>query len=308
MAISVAMCTYNGSRFILEQLESICQQTTLPKEVIICDDGSSDDTPRIIEEVSRSAPFEIIYIQNKTNLGSTKNFEKAIRLCRFDYIALSDQDDIWYPNKLSCLSEVLDRDFTIGGVFSDGDVMDDNSRLIHKRLWERVDHYRGPDEKRVEKDLITGATLMFRATLRDVLLPIKGPFLHDGWISWMLVLYSTLLPLPLPLIKYRVHGAQQIGLPPVALRAQLDLARETRRAQYLWLAEHFEILREHWLKNPGPNHGEWLKRFEQKIEHLHLRANLPKSHIARWPYVASGAYAYFKYSRGIKSICKDLFI
>ena len=93
--LSVAMCTYNGSRHLSEQLESIGTQTRLPDELVICDDCSSDDTIRIIERFSASAPFAVRLEINTQNLGSTKNFEKAIRLCQGDLIALADQDDVW---------------------------------------------------------------------------------------------------------------------------------------------------------------------------------------------------------------------
>ena len=108
--ISVAMCTYNGEKYLHQQLASIAQQTRLPEEMVVCDDCSSDSTPEIIEEFARTVPFPVRFFRNPQNLGSTKNFEKAIGLCTGDMIALCDQDDIWMPEKLARQAEMMERD------------------------------------------------------------------------------------------------------------------------------------------------------------------------------------------------------
>ena len=93
--LSIAMCTYNGARFLSEQLESIAVQTRLPDELIVCDDRSTDGSVEIIRNFALHAPFEIRLEINTNNLGSTKNFEKAIGLCKGEIIALADQDDVF---------------------------------------------------------------------------------------------------------------------------------------------------------------------------------------------------------------------
>ena len=100
MKLSVAMCTYNGEQHVNEQLESILKQTMTVDEIIICDDGSTDKTIQIIEQFQMNFPNIITLHRNSFNLGSNKNFEKAITLCSGDYIFLSDQDDIWKINKV----------------------------------------------------------------------------------------------------------------------------------------------------------------------------------------------------------------
>ena len=81
MDISIAMCTYNGSKFLDEQLSSIREQTKLPHELVICDDASTDATPRIVHAFALDAPFPVRFFRNQATLGSTRNFEKAISLC-----------------------------------------------------------------------------------------------------------------------------------------------------------------------------------------------------------------------------------
>ena len=78
MKVSIAMCTYNGAPFLREQLDSLVAQCRLPDEVVICDDASNDETVQILEEFSRTAPFQVKLSVNRTNLGVIKNFENAI--------------------------------------------------------------------------------------------------------------------------------------------------------------------------------------------------------------------------------------
>jgi glycosyltransferase involved in cell wall biosynthesis len=104
--ISIAMCTYNGERFIKEQLDSILNQTYKNFELIITDDDSSDKTITIIKEYIKQDKRIKLY-QNNSNLGFIKNFEKAISLCSGDYIVLADQDDIWKVNKLEIFLEQI---------------------------------------------------------------------------------------------------------------------------------------------------------------------------------------------------------
>jgi glycosyltransferase involved in cell wall biosynthesis len=97
--LSVALCTYNGTQYLQEQLDSIAAQTKLPDELVICDDRSSDNTVEIIKLFSSKVSFPVHLHINEINLRTIKNFEKAISLCTGDIIVLSDQDDVWKPCK-----------------------------------------------------------------------------------------------------------------------------------------------------------------------------------------------------------------
>lgn len=109
MIISVALCTFNGERYIGEQLQSIFAQTELPLEIVICDDGSTDRTLSIIEDMSAS-PVNLRIHRNAKNLHFAANFFKAASLCRGDYILFCDQDDIWEPTKVARIHDLLDRE------------------------------------------------------------------------------------------------------------------------------------------------------------------------------------------------------
>ena len=314
MHISVAMCTYNGARFLREQLASIVAQSLLPDELVVCDDGSSDETAEIIRNFARSVKFPVRLVVNEQNLGPAKNFEKALMLCEGDLIALSDQDDNWYPEKLSRLSGIMESDATLGGVFSDAHLMDENSERSHSRLWDRVG-YRPPDRSlHVEESLarrllkgfvVTGATLMLRKQVRDLLVPAPRGWMHDAWIAWMLVLYSGIAAVSEPLIAYRIHGAQHLGLAPRSLATRINNARHLEREQQLLITRLFEELRAHWIEHPGREFEARRIQIEQKIGFLDFQLNLPGSFLKRLYRVVSAYDRYQLYANGSATMWKD---
>ena len=106
--ISIAMATYNGARFLRQQLESLAAQDCLPTELVISDDASSDDTAAIVEAFARDAPFAVRWLgSNETRLGAKGNFMRAAVQCRSELISFCDQDDVWYPRKLASAVEAL---------------------------------------------------------------------------------------------------------------------------------------------------------------------------------------------------------
>jgi len=122
--ISFALATYNGSKYLKEQLDSFYNQTYKNFEVIVVDDVSTDDTVKILEQYKRK--YGLIYFVNSTNLGVTKNFEKAISMCSGEYIALADQDDIWLPKKLEILHKNIGDSSLI---YSNACIINENSEI-----------------------------------------------------------------------------------------------------------------------------------------------------------------------------------
>ena len=112
--ISIAMATYNGKTFIREQLDSILAQTEQDFEIVICDDASTDSTPQILDEYARKDSRIRVY-KNEKNLGYRENFNKAVSLCKGDFVAFSDQDDLWFPNHLQALHDAIGDNLVCGG-------------------------------------------------------------------------------------------------------------------------------------------------------------------------------------------------
>jgi len=235
LRVSIAMCTFNGERYVEEQLHSIGKQTVLPFELVICDDGSSDGTLRLVRAFGEQAPFPVRIVVNAQRLGSTKNFEKAIAICAGDVISLCDQDDIWYPDRLQTLVSMLLEDESLGGVFSDGDLIGPNGEPKQTTLWQSF-LFQSADQEAMEQGLaeqvlfrrsvVTGATLAFRSSLREKLLPIPISWVHDGWLAWMLSMNSKLGLCSKRLIAYRIHPSQQIGAPTSQLSFLRSMVKE----------------------------------------------------------------------------------
>jgi glycosyltransferase involved in cell wall biosynthesis len=110
--ISIALCTYNGEKYLIEQLDTLVNQTYPKLEIIVVDDCSSDKTITILNDYLSKFPFIKLY-QNEQNLGYIKNFEKAISLCNGELIALADQDDVWDLNKLTIMAEAINENMLL---------------------------------------------------------------------------------------------------------------------------------------------------------------------------------------------------
>ena len=205
--VSIAMCTYNGERFIREQIDSILAQTYTHFELLIFDDGSSDDTAKIIQEYQEKHP-NIYFKQNEKNLGFLKNFEQAISAAKGDYIALTDQDDIWKKKKLQTFVDNIN-DHTL--IYSDAIIIDENSKETGTLLVE-------PKNKLCDgacnkafllNNFISGNTMMFKKELVEHILPIPPKMsYHDIWIGFVASTYGTITYTKEPMTYYRKYSGQ----------------------------------------------------------------------------------------------------
>lgn len=319
MKISVAMCTYNGAQYLGEQVASILNQVRLPDEVVICDDGSDDKTLDILHSWCSQAPFETHIHCNETTLGSTKNFEKAIRLCTGDMIALSDQDDVWHPQKLARIEQVFLQNPRIGGVFTNADVVDQNLHSFGFSLWDVVP-FSKKERTLVQKGkaldvllkhmCVTGATCAFRSSWKDKLIPIPSFWMHDAWIALNLAAFSNLSIIQEKLIRYRQHGSNQIGGMPKGIRFRI---RETlsmdRKFYYASDIERYQAAYDHFGKWFSPDH-ETMKKLSSKIHHLQTRSRLPAQRVLRIPFVLKELLAgrYHRYTVNWQVAARDMLI
>jgi len=218
--LSVALCTYNGAKFLGEQLDSIAAQSLPPAEMVVCDDGSSDGTLGMIERFASQASFPVRIHANPVNLGSTENFSQAIEACRGEVIVLADQDDVWLPAKLERIARAFETHPRAGVAFSDATVVDGDLRPLG-RLWDEVGFTRSQRRRigrgmaanvLVKHNVVTGATMAFRSSYRDRVLPIPAVWVHDAWISLLVACLGNVTTVPEPLVLYRQHDANQIGV------------------------------------------------------------------------------------------------
>lgn len=206
--ISVALASYNGAKYICEQLDSILAQTYQDFELIVCDDCSTDSTWQILEEYARR-DSRIKVFRNDTNLGFKKNFEKAVLLCKGDYVALSDQDDIWTENHLEFLLKNLGEKSISGA----------NAVLVNKdgvSMGRRLNEVDGldffQDDKFIYRVVFTGgpiqgsAMLMPRVFLEKCLPIPENVLYHDAWFVACACLDNGINYSFEIINKYRQHG------------------------------------------------------------------------------------------------------
>lgn len=316
MQISIALCTYNGERFLAEQLESILEQTRLPDDLVVCDDGSHDQTWAIIKEFSQRAPFPVRAFRNDPTLGSTQNFGRAVALCEGDVIVLSDQDDRWMPQKLARLERAFENP-AIGMAFSNALILDENGETNGKMLWdvftlgsaEIEAARRGTFALTLLKcNRVTGMTMAMRAGWRDLLLPIPGEglLLHDGWFALLLAAVSEVEIIQEPLAFYRQHASQQVGLrpPPTFLvRPNSDLHAHIAqlRATYHRLHRHPAL---------RPMIASAIAAMPLHIAHIQRRLRFPRARLFRVLPVGAELLSgrYHRFSNGWKSAARDLFV
>jgi glycosyltransferase involved in cell wall biosynthesis len=314
--LSIALATYNGERYLGEQLESLLHQTRLPDELVVFDDASTDSTPAIVREFAKAAPFPVRFQINAERLGSTRNFEAAIRACSGDIIFLCDQDDVWYPDKIASMEERFTEDPEAGAVFTDADVVDQDLRPFGPHLWDTV-RFKQKDQARfaahdalsvlLRRPVVTGATMAFRSSYRELILPMPEIWIHDAWISLLIGAVSHLVALPVPLIAYRQHSANQIGIPR---RGRRKLRRGSFVFMYSPAIRCFEELRERLLKFNGcfPESERHITRLEAKLVFLRARSQLPLKRWRRLPQALRELVAlrYQRYAKGIGSFLGDL--
>lgn len=203
LKISVALVTFNGEKYLKEQLNSISNQTLLPDELIVFDDCSSDNSISIINKFIESAPFEVKLFQNTTNLGVSKNFGIALSQCNGDLIFLCDQDDYWFNNKIEVVSNYFYTNQDVLLFINDGILTDSN--LVPSKFTQ--------GQQLVNSGLNINQLIngCFSAISKDILpfiLPIdfEYPF-YDTFIHRVGNLLESKLFINKPLQFYRRHSS-----------------------------------------------------------------------------------------------------
>lgn len=202
MRISIAMATYNGADFLRQQLDSFASQTRLPDELVVTDDLSGDATPEIVSDFAQHAPFTVRFESNERRLGPAMNFDRALSLCTGDLVLLSDQDDVWLPDKIERLANAAIRDADAACWMNDAFLTDMQLRPVGRTKMEQIAAAGLP-----ETMMVMGCCAAFRRDLLDLLLPIptEQPA-HDNWLIGVSDLLSLVRRYPVALQYYRRHG------------------------------------------------------------------------------------------------------
>ncbi|MFN8438138.1 MAG: glycosyltransferase [Cytophagales bacterium] len=302
MKISIALCTYNGEKFIRDQINSFINQTIIPNEIVVCDDKSTDKTLEILNEFKKehlNIHFEIL--SNTSTLGVVKNFEKAISNCSGDIILLSDQDDLWVDNKIEKIVNYFIIETEIDVVFTNGYLMGNKEGT----LWDYA-KFKSNRQKFWNnhgallsflkyKSICTGASMAIRKRAFSYILPINNDsnVLHDCWIGINAAYQNRIGFLPDKLFYYRIHSEQW---------TQKDLINnKNSRIQFLQKKVEFILFFTNYFKLNSPP-------YTTLRNHYTLRVNLPKSFLKRFYIVIKELFKgnYSKFSPNIKTALRDI--
>lgn len=217
MKVSVALCTYNGEKYIRSQLESICYQSRSVDEIIISDDHSSDQTIPICEEIlsKETIPYKIKV--NEEPLRVMGNFQQCFSLCSGDIIFSCDQDDLWEKHKVEKILECFTANPEIDMIATNATLIDGKGYVMNLNLRESIGFSLPPEPMKMLPNLlrtfcITGATMAFRKSFEEEYFYKSSFWLHDGWLALMAAMGNHLLYLDDQLTRYRLHGNNVCGI------------------------------------------------------------------------------------------------
>ena len=326
MRLSIALCTYNGGRFLGDQFASFAAQTRLPDEVVVCDDGSTDGTVSIIESFAQSVPFPISLYRNPNRLRYCANFEKAASLCQGDIISFSNQDDVWYPSKLKRTEETFARFPDADALFCDADVVDEHRRPMGRTAWQgyrfnrrlqnMMLHGRSAEVMLRTHPAPLGMCIAFRAHCLKWLRPFPSEGVgHDRWAVLLTAFVSDVMIIQEVLAQYRQHprnisGGIKVG--PLTDRLKSVVVQGpamTRQKRYLDRVKIFAALRNRLTQlDQVPDMERKLDMVDRKIRHLERRANMPSVRICRVPHILRECInlGYQRCSEGFVDVLRDL--
>ncbi|MGH7900040.1 MAG: glycosyltransferase, partial [Candidatus Binatia bacterium] len=284
-----------------------------PDEVIVCDDASSDDTGDMLESFAATSAFPVRILRNDERIGAPQSFARAVAACGGRWIALADQDDAWHPAKLERSEAMLLAAPDTAAVFSDAALMDEDGRRLAGTLWQAIGF--GSIERRelevgrgfqalLRRNWVTGACLVFRAALRDLILPIPEGWVQDEWIALVVSAGAPIRPIEALLVRYRQHPGQLIGARRRASRPSHPAERRRAAADQV---RRFEALVSRLAMGGGLD-GDRARALEEKLGHAELRARMPGAIHRRLPVILGelARRRYHRYSEGWRSAAADL--
>lgn len=207
--ISVVLATYNGSRFLREQLDSLFSQTYLNVEVLVVDDHSTDDTVTILKEYQHRYPSMRLFV-NESNLGYVRNFEKGLSLATGEWIATSDQDDIWHHEKLTRLAEEKG---ACPAIYCNSELIDSHGKSLGIKMSDirRLATFDSPLNFALGSSASGHAMLVEKKVVMEAM-PFPSHFTQDYWIGYVASLFGPVKYLDEILVQYRQHSTNVIGV------------------------------------------------------------------------------------------------
>ncbi len=249
--IAVLLSTYNGAQYLCEQLDSIINQTYQDFVIYIRDDGSSDNTVFIIKDYAKKYSHKIVHIEdNFGNLGVRESFEQLMKKANANYYCFCDQDDYWFPEKLSILTEETKKHPNDIPVlfFSDMELVNAQNKTTNKSYIKKVKY----SEKTLEQAFIAGGvpgcSMMFNESLKNIYFQNKlDVLLHDHNIYILAKIFGKIIFNKTQTVKYRIHTNNTIGIgkkypPLLSIKDLLKFIPQRKQYRNIIFKEYYNKL------------------------------------------------------------------
>lgn len=329
----MVLATYNGDRFLSEQLESLERQSRLPDEVIIVDDHSTDGTAALLTSFAHRARFPVDLTIFEERMGTWEAFATAISRSSGQIILICDQDDRWAPEKVAVMVERMEANPDALLALSDSVLIDQYGGFLSRSRW-RVAGFGPPSWVALAEDpfgqmlarqIVSGCTAAIRSELVPALLPFPedlhvalGTMMYDRWISLLGAVVSPILLVPERLVEYRIHPGQQVGIPGLPVRrflpraslqlGQFRAGRVEKNGRYAYSIAHLEEIEKRLDVNDLLSADAELK-LRLAREHLETRSGLPAQRRLRARPVLQHLVevdGYRRFSLGLSTALADL--
>lgn len=261
--VTILLATYNGEAFLAEQIESILSQTETDWQLLMRDDGSTDDTEAIAQKYATAYPDKIRFFRCGTPSGSSKsNFFALLAMAESEYCMICDQDDVWLPQKIDLtLRRIQDMEKRYGVetpllVHTDLRVVDAYLHVLAESLFSMQDLNPRRDRlnQLLTQNIVTGCTMMVNHSLLGKLQsPPAYAIMHDWWLALVAAAFGQIGFLREPTILYRQHGANQVG------------AKRAKSLSYKWRRFRDKDATRKSLQDTCRQAGEFLRRYESEL-------------------------------------------
>lgn len=308
----VAIVTYNGLKYLPEQLASIMGQSRRVDHIVISDDRSTDGTWDYLQRWADGVKVPVTLIRNDVQLGLSGNVEQAIKAVDADIIFTADQDDIWFDDKVAVVAAIFEDDAQVQMVHTDAILVDSQGADLGTRLFgelavsahEREAIQNGSAyQVYFRRNVVTGATAAIRRSLLQQALPLPAGFYHDAWLAFFSLAVGKVHMLHAPTIYYRQHGANLVGVKKLGLVARMRRLWWKMSSAGSWSKNLGQIAAQHSvlhdrLQAHAATPAAFLAYAAQAMQFSSARKNLPRNPFKRSARVFSDAMAgkYGKFS------------
>ena len=271
--IDILLATYNGEKYIRQQLDSILTQSCSDFKLFICDDASDDTTYEILKEYSQRHPDTIDISRNEYSLGARQNFFNLLKNSTAEYVMFADQDDVWLYRKIEYSLKAIKSMEAVYGedlpllIHSDLKVVDDSLKIISESMSDflKQDSHRKNLGFLLVENVVTGNTIILNQALRREFIGSDKAYMHDWWLALIACIRGRIAYIDKPLCLYRQHSGNILGAKPShGLRAMIIERYKNRlkvKENYRKMYEQAEALLELYEARLSPGQEELLRNF-----------------------------------------------